>query len=74
MQLESLLLEDPEIAFRARQFMYLYNLLDEQFSGDTAAMAHWMRRKKCVSGYAPLLAMVDQGRMEDVIAVTSKKR
>jgi hypothetical protein len=54
MQLESLLLEDPEIAFRARQFMYLYNLLDEQFSGDTAAMAHWIRRKKCVSGYYTL--------------------
>ncbi|HEC27286.1 MAG TPA: hypothetical protein ENI67_07750 [Gammaproteobacteria bacterium] len=72
MQLELLLGEDPEITYRAKRFVYLYALLDKQLSGDTANMAHWIRRENVFLGTTPLLAMVDQGRLEDVIAIISK--
>jgi len=74
MQLELLLGDDPEIAYRAKRFTYLYALLDKQFSGDAAAIAHWVHRENEFLGTTPLLAMVDQGRMEDVVAVISRKR
>lgn len=35
-------------------------------------MAHWIRRENIFLGTTPLLAMVDQGRMKDLIAVISK--
>ncbi|MEA1889488.1 MAG: hypothetical protein U9N50_06895 [Pseudomonadota bacterium] len=58
---------------RAEQFTFLYALLEKYFSADSAAMAHWLRRKNASLCTTPLLAMVDQGRMEVVIAATLRK-
>ena len=35
---------------------------------DDVAMMHWFRRQHAVLGMTPLLAIVDDGRLDDVIA------
>ena len=69
--LEILLSDDVELERRARRFVQLYTLLEKQFSGDAAAMANWVRRENVLLETTPLLAMVDQDRTEDVIALLS---
>ncbi len=57
-------------------------IIEVNHAGDTLGMYRAETQQQwrtgsagsCVSGITPLLAMVDQGRMGDVIAVIAKKR
>ena len=48
--------------------MYFYELLESKLANDTAAMIHWFRKDNVKLGTTPFLAMVDEGRLEGVIA------
>jgi len=48
--------------------VHFYELLDSKLSNDTAAMIHWFRKDNVELGTTPFLAVVDEGRLEDVIA------
>lgn len=48
-------------------FVELYNRLDQYFDGDLVQMRHWLRAENRILGNTPLLAIVDQGRLGDVL-------
>jgi len=53
----------------AGRFIKFYNLLYRQFSGDGIAMCHWLRAHNAQLGKSPLLAMVDDQQLEQVITL-----
>lgn len=53
---------------QARRFVTMYDLLYQRFAGDPVAMYHWLRTPPPNWHNTPLLAMVDEGRLPDVIA------
>jgi hypothetical protein len=52
---------------RARQFATLYERLYRHFAGDSVAIYHWLRAGNLQLGGVPLLLMVDEGRLDDVV-------
>lgn len=52
---------------RAARFVTLYEILYQRFAGDPVAMHHWLRTTQPCLSNTPLLAMVDEGRLGDVI-------
>jgi len=67
--LQTLSRADSEPRRRAERFVCIYRLLEQAFAHDDVAMVHWMRRSHASLGTTPLLAIVDDGRMDDVIAL-----
>jgi hypothetical protein len=65
--LEALLGGNIEIQKKAERFVVFHELLENNFQGDTVAMLNWFRRDNTSLGTSPFLAMVDEGRLEDVI-------
>lgn len=54
----------------AQRLVHLYTLLETRFDDDNVAMVHWLRVEHSGIGTTPLLAMVDEGRLEDVVAAS----
>ncbi|MBI1424168.1 MAG: hypothetical protein GC149_11920 [Gammaproteobacteria bacterium] len=52
---------------RARQFVVLYERLYRHFAGDGVAIYHWLRTEQAQLAASPFLAMVDAGRLDDVV-------
>lgn len=52
---------------RARQFVTLYEHLYQHYSGDAVAIYHWLRATHTDLAGVPLLLMVDEGRLADVL-------
>lgn len=53
---------------RARQFVSLYERLFEYCDGDAVDIFHWLRVRQPGLPETPLLLMVDEGRLEEVLA------
>ncbi len=52
---------------QAQRFIQFYNLLCDKFSGDAVAMRHWLRTENKTLAAVPLLLIIDDGRLDDVI-------
>ncbi len=52
---------------QAQRFIQFYNLLCDKFSGDAVAMRHWLRAESKILKGVPLLLIIDDGRLEEVI-------
>ena len=65
--LKALLGDKIELRKKAERFIVFYQLLESRFPGDSVAMLHWFRRENAGLGTTPFLAIVDDGRLEDVI-------
>lgn len=65
--LESLLSDNIELQKKAERFVVFHELLENSFPGDSVAMLHWFRKENTSLGTTPFLAIVDDGRLEDVI-------
>lgn len=53
---------------KAGRFVTCYEHLYQHCAGDAVAIYHWLRARHHQLGGVPLLLMVDDGRMDDVIA------
>lgn len=53
---------------RAIMFVRCYQLLYRRMEGDGVAMRHWLRIEDSDLGGVPHLLLVDDGRLEDVLA------
>jgi hypothetical protein len=52
---------------RAQQFVRLYELLYRHFDGEPVAMYHWLRVRMAPTYTTPLMLMVDEGRIGELI-------
>ncbi len=52
---------------QAQRFIQFYNLLYDKFLADAVAMRHWLRSENKILAGVPLLLIIDDGRLEDVI-------
>ncbi len=52
---------------QAQQFIHFYNLLYDKFTGDAVAMRHWLRSENQTLAGVPLLLIIDEGRLTEVI-------
>jgi hypothetical protein len=52
---------------RARQFVTLYERLYQYFAGDAVAIYHWLRVTHAQLAAVPLLMMVDEGRLDELV-------
>lgn len=52
---------------KARRFVTLYQLLHRHFAGDSVAIYHWLRTTHTQLAGVPMLLMVDEGRLDDVL-------
>lgn len=66
--LERLLSENAAYLQKAKRFVYFFELLDSRFPASEENMIHWFRKDNTALGTSPFLAMVDDNRLEDVIA------
>ena len=66
-RLKSLLADNIVIQKKAERFVVFHELLENSFAGDSVAILHWFRRENTNLGTSPFLAIVDDGRLEDVI-------
>ena len=53
---------------KAKRVVTLYERLYRLFAGDAVAMYHWLRARHASLSDTPLLLMVDEGRLDEVIA------
>ncbi len=65
--LESLLSDNIDIQKKAERFVAFHELLENSFPGDSVAMLHWFRKENTNLSTTPFLAIVDDGRLEDVM-------
>ena len=66
------LLEPGSLAWvRASDFVRLYQALYRRFGGAETGMCHWLRVVHPALGTTPLLAMVDEGRLDAVLKLAS---
>jgi len=56
----------PEFT-RARQFINLYECLYRHFDGEAVAIYHWLRVRLAPNYTTPLILMVDEGRLGELI-------
>jgi hypothetical protein len=66
--LRKLLEQDSDVRRRAERFVGFYRLLEQTLVHDDVARVHWLRRQNEALGTTPFLAIVDDGRLDDVIA------
>lgn len=52
---------------KARQFVMMYERLYALFAGDSIAIYHWLRAQHAELGSTPLLLIVDEGKLTEVI-------
>lgn len=52
---------------QAEAFAYFYELLDERLQGEEVAMYHWLRAENADLAGVPLLLIIDDYRLEDII-------
>jgi len=52
---------------KARQFVRLYEILFTRFAGDSVAIYHWLRARHPRFGNTPLLLLVDEGKLDDIV-------
>ena len=65
--LKTLLSDNIELQKKAERFVAFHELLENRFPGDSVAMLHWFRKENTNLCTTPFLAIVDDGRLEDVI-------
>lgn len=58
---------------RAVLFGRLYQVLHQLMRGDEAAMCHWLRAENVALSGVPLLLLVDDGRLADVLDYLEKQ-
>ena len=58
---------DTEVCVKALLFIQFYELLYDKLKGDDVAMFNWLRRKNTDLNGIPLLLMVDEGALENLI-------
>lgn len=62
------LLEAGTTAWRqAEAFVYFHRLLHDKLAGDEVSMYHWLRAENAGLGGVPLLMIVDDDRLQEVI-------
>lgn len=62
-------LESKSIAWtQAQKFIEFYNLVYDMFEGDAVSMRHWLRSDNKVLKGIPLLLIIDDGRLTDVMS------
>ena len=66
--LDLLLNDNKRVQKKAERFVFFYELLEARFRNDSAGMVHWFRKYNATLGTTPFHAMVDDNRLEDVIA------
>lgn len=54
---------------QALKWVQFYECLYAHCRGEEAAMCHWLRRPHGALGSVPLYAMVDEGRIDEVLAL-----
>ena len=59
---------DSEAGYRANLLVRFYNLLYDRYSGNEALMCHWLRRYDNGLSGSPFYLIVDEHRLENVIA------
>ena len=59
---------DSEAGNKAGLLVRFYNLLYDRYSGDEALMCHWLRRHDDNLSAAPFYLIVDEHKLESVIA------
>lgn len=61
-------LQPKTIAWQqAQRFIQFYNLLYDKYSGDAVAMRHWLRSENKILAGVPLLLIIDDGHLEDIM-------
>jgi hypothetical protein len=53
---------------KARQFVALYERLYRFFAGDAVAIFHWLRASHTALDDTPLILLVDEDRLDEVLA------
>jgi hypothetical protein len=66
-KLELLIKSSLAVRSRAELFVRLFYLLETVFPDDMALIINWLHKDNNELGTTPLLAMVDQGRLSDVV-------
>lgn len=72
-QLLQLIHTNTDLAHKTQRFLLFFQKLEARFgqengtAADSVEMVHWFRRHHPFLNTTPLLAMVDEGRLEDVI-------
>jgi hypothetical protein len=64
---KAILEEGSESWQQAELFLQLYQLLYTHFEGDGVSMCNWLRKENTELGGVPLLLLVDELRINDVI-------
>jgi len=67
--LELLFESNEAVRSQAERFICFFLLLETLFPDDTVLMVNWLRRHNSKLGTTPFLAMVDYGRLSDVVEV-----
>ncbi len=68
-------LQPQTIAWQqAQRFILFYNLLCDKFSSDAVAMRHWFRSENRALAGVPLLLIIDNGRLDELIHFVETER
>ena len=70
--LDLLIKSNMAVRSRAELFVRFFQLLETLFRNDTISMINWFRKDNNEFGTTPLLAMVDHGRLSDVVDVLQR--
>jgi hypothetical protein len=66
--LQTLLRDDGDVRRQSENFVCFYRLLEQSLAHDSVAMVHWFRKQHAALGTTPFLAVVDEARLDEVIA------
>ena len=70
--LELLFQSNSAVRSQADLFIRFFRLLETVFSNNTVMMVNWFHRENSELGTSPFLAMVDHGRLCDVVDILQK--
>ncbi|MDH5799911.1 MAG: hypothetical protein OEZ68_03810 [Gammaproteobacteria bacterium] len=70
--LDQILAQNSNAAYRAERFLLFFEALLETFPQDNVRQINWMRRQHAALGNTPLLALVDEGRLEELIELLQR--
>lgn len=73
MHLESILMRDIQSQQLAKKFVKFYELLSLKYSNDIPAMMLLFRKENVILGTKPILTLVDEGRLEDILCELLKE-
>lgn len=71
---QALLLPGTHAYRQGELFVRLYQALYDRTQGDGVQMVHWLRRRHRTLGNAPFYLMVDEGRLDEVVAYLEAER